>query len=122
MSKIENRNLFICISLFSRFCQGIGSALSSTLVYSISASLCEADQLEVTMGYMELAYSLGLTIGPLIASFLFYLRGYSFPFYVFGLLALICIFFISNLEMSEEEEEESNYNFLQIIFSRVIYF
>ena len=35
---------------------GIGSALSATLVYSISATICDADNIKVTLGYMEFAW------------------------------------------------------------------
>jgi MFS family permease len=95
--------------MLSRFSQGIGSALSATLVYSTAASLCDESNLKITMGYMELAYSVGLTIGPLVASFLFYLRGYNFPFYVCSFLILLCIPFISKLEINEEEYEEPDF-------------
>ncbi len=120
VSKIENKNLFIFVSLAARFFQGIGSALSSTLVYSIAASTCDPDNLEMTMDYMEFGYSVGLTIGPLIASGLYYLKGYSLPFYICGFLALVCIPFISNLEILEEKNEETS--FFSILLNFVICF
>ena len=75
------------------------------------------DNLKTTMGYMELAYSIGLCIGPLIASIGFYLSGYALPFYFCGLLACLCIPFISNLRIAEEEYDEPN--FLGILFNFV---
>lgn len=103
--------------MFARLIHGVGSALSATFVYSLAASYCEVENLNSTMGYMELAYSLGLTIGPLVASFLYYLNGYSFPFYICAFLMLICFVCISNLEISEEEGEDVN--FASIIFNKV---
>ncbi len=72
------------------------------------------------MGYMELAYSIGLTIGPLVASLLFYVQGYSFPFYVCGLMALVCLPFISKLDIIEESYEEPG--FLNILSNLVTIF
>lgn len=114
---IENKNLFIALSLLSRFCQGVGSALSATLVYSIAATVCDEENLKTTMGYMELAYSIGLTIGPLVASVLYHFRGYIFPFYVCGALTLLCIPFISYLDITEEAYEEPE--FMNIMFNFV---
>ena len=78
-------------------------------MYSIAASMCNENNIKTTMGYMELAYSLGLTVGPLLASFLFYLKGYSFSFYVCGVIYLICIPFIVNLEICEGDYEEPKF-------------
>lgn len=105
VSRIEDKNLFIIISIATRFLQGIGSALSSTLVYSIAASLCEEENIKTTMGYMELAYSVGLTIGPVLAAVLYYFFSYSFPFYICGILTLNCIPFIGDLDIPDDEND-----------------
>jgi DHA1 family multidrug resistance protein-like MFS transporter len=114
---INNYYIFIITSLFARFCQGIGSGLSSTLAYSIAASLCDRSNLKATMGFMELAYSLGLTVGPILASILFYFNGHSFPFYVCGFLTLLCLPFIEKLNIEEESYDDPN--FLKILFDFV---
>lgn len=101
-----------------RLSQGIGSALSNTLVYSITASQCDDTNLNKMIGYMELSYSIGLSIGPLFASFFYYLKGYAFPFIVCGCLNYMCLPFISNIKISEEKYESPGY--FQIIFNLVI--
>ena len=58
------------------------------------------------MGYMELGYSLGLTIGPVLASLLYHYFGYAFPFCFCGLLILSCIPFIKIIEVKQDECEE----------------
>jgi len=105
----------------TRIAHGFGSALSSTLVYSIAGSLCDETTVKSTMGYMELGYSLGLTIGPLLASLLFHYFSYSFPFYFCGLMMLGCLPFIKSLEVEQEECEDIQ--FFQILFNKVfLYF
>lgn len=97
---------------------GFASALSSTMVYSIAASLCSEEELQSSMGYMELGASVGLTIGPVLASFLYYINGYSFPFFVCGILMLGCIPFIKLLEVNEEEECE-DVEFFKVLLNPV---
>ncbi len=106
------------MSIISRFLQGIGSAVSFTLVYSHAASLCDESNLKATMGYMELAYSIGVTVGPIFGSFLYYINGYSFPFYISGFLSLITIIFIRYLSIDEEEHKHPE--FLKILTDRDI--
>ena len=69
------------------------------------------------MGYMELGYSLGLTIGPVLASLLYHYFGYSCPFYFCGLLMLGCLPFIKLFEVEQDECEDIQ--FFQILFNKV---
>lgn len=115
---IQDKNLFIFVSIIARFFQGIGSAFSSTLVYSIAAAGCGEKNLKQTMGYMELAYSCGLAIGPVLGSCLFYLNGYTLPFYVLGALTFLCIPLIIKMQIIEEEYDEPE--FIRILFNRDI--
>lgn len=107
------------MSILARLSHGLGAALSSTLVYSIAASLCVEDEIKSTMGYMELGYSLGLTIGPVVASLLYHYSGYCFPFYFCGLLMLSCIPFIKILEVKQDECEEIE--FFKVLLNPVIF-
>lgn len=118
LPKVNNQMTFITVSAITRLFQGIGSAFSSTLVYSFAGKLSNDSNLKTILGYMELGYSLGLTIGPLVASFLFYINGYAFPFQVCGILLMICVCLISNLEISEEFKE-CDVNFMEILFDYV---
>lgn len=112
---IEGYNSFLYISLFSRFSHGIGSSLSATLVYSMTASLCEdPKELKTTIGFIELAWckffflflGIGVAVGPLVGSFFYHLGGYTLPFYICGLMMLSCIPFIAKLYIPEDEETE----------------
>ena len=102
---VENPYIFSILSIFSRSSHGLGAALSSTLVYSIAASLCDENEIKFTMGYMELGYSLGLTIGPVLAFLLYHYFCYLFPFYFSGLLMLSCIPFLKILDVKKDEHE-----------------
>jgi len=115
---IDNYYLFISLSIIVRVCEGFGSAIASTLVYSITASLCDENNLNIMIGYMELSYSIGLSIGPLFASLFYYLGGYAFTFLVCGSLNFMCLPFISSIKITEEKYESPGY--WRIIFNYVI--
>ena len=55
------------------------------------------------MGYMELAFSAGTTIGPLIVSVFYYIGGYRLPFIVCGLINCIGIWSVFHIPFPEEE-------------------
>ena len=73
------------------------------------------------MGYIELGFSLGLSIGPLCASVFFYLGGYPLSFYVFGSIMLLSIMSLTFIDINESnDEEEETPNFISLIFDKVI--
>ena len=94
--------MFAFLSGVTRSIHGIGVAFSSTLVLTIAASLSEEDQVSTTLGYIELSYSSGLAIGPIVGSMTYFYFGYYFPFFFVGFCMISCIYFVGNLEISEE--------------------
>jgi MFS family permease len=71
---IQSKILFLLIVFFLRIIHGIGSAFVGTLIYSVACSSANEDELKSSLGYIELALSLGTSSGPLFAS-LFYNLG-----------------------------------------------
>jgi len=65
------------------------------------------------MGYIELGYSVGLSIGPLTASLLYYIGGYSLSFFFFGILMMLSLITLSYIEINDniiDEDEEDQFN------------
>ena len=106
--------IFIIVSFVLRFVQGIGCALTSTLIYSIAASNSDEESMKANIGYMELAYSVGLTIGPLVASFFYHFFGIGFPFFVCGLIMIGGFYFLRYLVIEEVKLEDSP-NFFHVL-------
>jgi len=73
------------------------------------------------MGYIELGYSVGLSIGPLTASLLYYIGGYSLSFFFFGILMMLSLITLSYIEINDNiiDEDEELPNFLKLIFDKV---
>ena len=111
---ISNFYFFIFISFTIRFLHGLSSGLTSTLLYSLGVSLSNPDEITISLGYLEIAWSVGISIGPVCTSFLYHLGGFSLPFYTIGLLFFIPIYLIKYLNIPNDEKPEKkdeNVNF-----------
>ena len=77
------------------------------MLYSIGVSLSSADEIVNTLGYLEIAWSLGVSIGPALASFPYHFGGFSLPFYCIGSIYFFGIYYIKILNISDGGNEES---------------
>ena len=109
---INNYYFFIFIAFIIRAIHGIGGGIASTLLYSIGVSISSPEEVFSTLGYLEIAWSLGVSIGPVLASFLYHFGGFSLPFYTFGCLFIIGIYYIKILNISDKGSD-SNPNFFK---------
>ena len=103
---------FLLIIIFTlRVIHGTSASINETLVYSLVCSISNDDEIQNAIAYLETAWIIGLSLGPLCSSVLYYIGGYSLPFIVLGLVLYISVYFtylISKTEKvdSEEESEE----------------
>lgn len=107
LNYVNNYNLFLFLAFSIRLLHGMGGGIVSTLLYSIGVSLSSPDEIVTTLGYLEIAWSLGVSIGPVLASCLYHFGGFSLPFYVCGSLFFIGIYFIKILNISDKSSETS---------------
>ena len=94
---------FYFFSFINRIGHGLGCGVLNVISYSLTSLLNEGDELKEAMGYMELAFSAGTTIGPLIVSVFYYIGGYRLPFIVCGLINCIGIWSVFHIPFPEEE-------------------
>ena len=109
---VNNYYIFLLISFTLRLIHGMSGGIVSTLIYSLGVGLSSADEIVTTLGYLEIAWSLGVSIGPVLASFLYHFGGFSLPFYIVGALFLIEIYYIHILNITDEINGETP-NFFQ---------
>lgn len=122
---ISNTYIFASISIISRIFQGFGSALSSTLVYSIVSFLCNEEELKTKIGYLELGYYLGVTIGPPFSAFFSHYFSFSSPFIICGSIFIVCLFFVRYLDETIDDDKDEiidneELGFFKILFNFVI--
>jgi MFS family permease len=89
ISSIEHKPVFITLALIIRFLQGFSSSLIQTTMYSLGTNFFPEDK-NAMVGYIEAATGIGLIMGPLIGSGLYWLGGYIFIFYSLGLTFVVC--------------------------------
>ena len=110
---ISNFSFFIFISFTIRILHGFAGGISSTLLYSLGVSLSSPEEITISLGYLEIAWSVGISIGPVCTSFLYHFGGYSLPFYIIGIFFFIPIYLIKFLNISNDDnfQKEQNPNF-----------
>ena len=117
LNKIYHKYLMISFSFLTRALHGIGSGITGTLVYSLTTSFCDENNVKTSLGYLEIAWSLGVSSGPLIGSILYSIGGFSLPFYTLGILLLVSIFLVYYLQLplNNVDVEETNNQLLNLL-------
>ena len=113
---IENKNLFILISFFNRFIQGIAAAITAILIYSLAVTFSQKREIKKNIAMVEIGYSLGLAIGPILGSYLYKYYNFLTPFLFLGILKLICLILIIKIPIENECSTYTNNNFFLFFF------
>ena len=116
---IKSFDILIPIIFILRIIHGACSAIIGTLVYSLTISLAEENEIQISLGNLEIAWSLGTSIGPIFASFCYNFGGYPLPFISLGLLLYISVYIIKKihsdkLNMENEADKEPSFGKLLI--------
>lgn len=90
--------VLITIIFILRIIHGCCSAIIGTLVYSLTISLADEDELQISIGNLEIAWSLGTSVGPLFASLFYNFGGYSLPFFALGFLLFFSVYFAKEIK------------------------
>ena len=79
--------LFFGVSLMARMIQGIADGLICVTIPSVIGNEFP-NKTEIYMGYLEAAMGLGLTLGPVICSFVYTYLGYAGTYFFFAIFLL----------------------------------
>ena len=102
---ISSYKTLLIIVFIIRIIHGVCSAFIATLIYSITCSLADEKEIEVSLGNIEIGLSMGTSSGPVFASIFYHIGGYPLPFFVLGLVLYISVYLT---KMIEKENIESN--------------
>ena len=93
-----------------RIIHGCCCGIIGTLVYSLTISLSKPSELYKSLGNLEIAWCIGITTGPIFASFFYKLGGYSLPFFMLGSLLYTSVFLSTRVakEKTDSDEEIKN--------------
>ena len=102
---INSFPVLITIIFILRIIHGCCSAIIGTLVYSLTISLAEEDELQISLGNLEIAWSLGTATGPIFASVCYNFGGYSLPFFLLGILLYFSIYIAKKIHSDKLQSE-----------------
>ena len=102
---ISSFPILITIIFILRIIHGCCSAIIGTLVYSLTISLAEEDELQISIGNLEIAWSLGTSVGPLFASICYNFGGFSLPFFILGLLLFFSVYVAKEVKSDKLKNE-----------------
>ena len=85
---IPSHHSFIIISFSIRTIHGLFGGIVGIIAYSIITSISTDDEVQLALGYMEVAWCIGLSAGPLFASIFYKIGGFTLPFLVLIYLGL----------------------------------
>ena len=113
--------LWLIISaIIIRIINGFSSGIVFTLVYSLTISLSEKENLQKSLGYLELGLCLGISCGPLFASIFYKIGGYPLPFLVLGIFLYLSVYLTSKIDKekinSNEKEEQKSIPFMKFFY------
>ena len=115
--------LLITIIFFLRILHGCCASIIGTLVYSLTISLSEENETQISLGNLEIGWTLGTCSGPFFASFFYKIGGFSLPFITLGLFLYISFFIaksISSEKLNNNEDNEGDPPFISFLFHHEI--
>ena len=116
--------LLITIIFLLRIFHGFCASIIGILVYSLTISLSEENETQISLGNLEIGWSIGTSSGPLFASFFYKLGGYSLPFITLGLFLYISVYIaksVNSEKLKNEEESEGDPPFISFLFHPQIF-
>ena len=118
LNYVDNFYVLLIIIFILRTIHGLCSAIIGVLVYSLTISLTEENELELALGNLEIGWSIGTSSGPLFASFFYGFGGYSLPFILLGLILFISVYLSNSIHSDRllaNDDADQNPSFIRFL-------
>ena len=118
LNYVGNFYVLLVIIFILRTIHGLSSAIIGVLVYSLTISLTDESELELSLGSLEIGWSIGTSSGPLFAAFFYGFGGYSLPFIILGLVLFISVYLSKSIhsdKLLENDDSEQNPSFVRFL-------
>ena len=118
LNYLNNFYALMIIIFTLRTIHGICSAIIGVLVYSLTISLTDENELELALGNLEIGWSIGTSSGPLFAGFFYGFGGYSLPFILLGLVLYISVYLsyeVHSDRLLQQDDNEQNPSFIRFL-------
>lgn len=87
LTYIDERNVFLLLSLFLRVLESLGATGAMVAAFSLTA-VSFPESVASTFSALEVCYGMGYIVGPTLGALLFEIGGFPLPFVVMGLITL----------------------------------
>ena len=103
---IPSYKIFLLVIFILRIIHGCCSSVIGVVVYSLAVSLSEKEKTKICLTNMEIGWSLGKILGPIIGSICFKFGGYFSPFFLLGMILYVSVLLVKNIEIKMEIKED----------------
>ena len=118
LNYLDNYYALIIIIFTLRTIHGVCSAIIGVLVYSLTISLTDENEVQLALGNLEIGWSIGTCSGPLFAGFLYGFGGYSLPFILLGFVLFVSVYLayqIHSDRLLDQDGNEQNPSFIRFL-------
>ena len=101
---------FLLTMFLLRIIHGCCSSMIGVVVYSLAVSLSEEEKAKIYLTNMEIGWSLGKIIGPIIGAICFRFGGYILPFTFLGMILFISLLLVNKINLKFQLKEDLSEN------------
>ena len=123
---VHNNSLFITTGFLNRLLHGFFTSIVNIISFSMTALINKGKDLERAMGYMELSWGIGFSVGPAVIGVFYDIGGYCLPFIIIGIIYISGVYFFYQIpdedfgegnsnENKDENKENNNFLFLSVM-------
>ena len=106
--------IFLFTIFTLRIIHGCCSSMIGVVVYSLAASFSEKEKTKVNLTNMEIGWSLGKVVGPIIGAICFKFGGYMSPFILMGIASYTSVFLAKKIKIKFEIDDIDERNKINI--------
>ena len=107
---IPSYKILLFIIFILRIIHGCCSSIIGVVVYSLAVSLSEKEKTKKNLTNMEIGWSLGKVIGPIIGAICFKYGGYILPFLLLGIVLYISLFLAKKINLDFKSNDDLSDN------------
>ena len=100
--------IFLFTIFILRIIHGCCSSMIGVVVYSLAASLSDKEKTKINLTNMEIGWSLGKVVGPIIGAICFKFGGYIAPFILMGIALYTSVMLVKNIEIKIDINKDIN--------------
>lgn len=123
---VHNNSLFITTGFLNRLLHGFFTSIVNIISFSMTALINKGKDLERAMGYIELSWGIGFSVGPAVIGVFYDIGGYCLPFIIIGIIYISDVYFFYQIpdedfgegnsnENKDENKENNNFLFLSVM-------